>query len=279
MCGAACMGNVEALRHLLAAAPELATATDADGRTPLFYAASNVRTDAVHMLLAAAPAAALVADKYNTVPLHAAAQAAGENLVRLLLAAEPAAALLGDRLGKLPLYYAAQRGNCAIVRLLLDAAPAAASFRANLQSFLPLEEAIDQAATYRDHHLHAFATHFLQVARLLLRATPPDDALAALAVNGELTLPLFADLAACRPLSPEQWQRMPVPCPGLGAALPAVLARSEAEAGLLVQRLPAEEQHRLRTAALALGRAQRELGVALEPALVGRVLALAAAAP
>ena len=65
--------------------------------------------------------------------------------------------------------------------------------------------------------------------RLLLPASPPEAALAtALSAPekaGQMALPLFADLAACTALAPEQWQRMPAPCPGLGAALPAVLAR------------------------------------------------------
>ena len=67
------------------------------------------------------------------------------------------------------------------------------------------------------------------------------------------------DLAACTALSPRQ--RMLAPCPGLGAALPAVLARSV--------------RQRLRLGALCLGRAQKEHCTELPAALVGQVLALA----
>ena len=43
------------------------------------------------------------------------------------------------------------------------------------------------------------------------------------------------------------------------AALPAVLGRSEEEAGCLVRRLPEAERERLRAAALALARASRDM--------------------
>ena len=55
-----------------------------------------------------------------------------------------------------------------------------------------------------------------------------------------------------------------------------MLARSEAEAALLLSRLPAEVRERLRTSALCLVRAQREHDIELPAALVGQVLALAA---
>ena len=91
-------------------------------------------------------------------------------------------------------------------------------------------------------------------------------------------LPCPVCLTVFQLLLPSQWQRVPAPCPGLGAALPAVLARSEAEAGCLVGRLPVKERAWLRTAALCLGRAQRMEGVELERVLMGRMLALALAA-
>ena len=160
------------------------------------------------------------------------------------------------------------------MRLLLGAAPAAAAAKAGgpLAS-LPLKVSLIRAMHATEA---ADRARRLEAARLLLPATPPKGALAALAAAGDLALPLIADLAACTALSPAQWQRVPAPCPGLGAALPAVLARSMTEAALLVGRLPVEVRERLRTGALCLGWAQRVLGVELERALVGQVLALAA---
>ena len=81
--------------------------------------------------------------------------------------------------------------------------------------------------------------------RPVLPATETHAALAALAAAGEAAVPLFADVACQRPLSSTDWQLVPTPCAGLGAALPAVACRSRAEAGQLVRRLlPAERQPR-----------------------------------
>ena len=96
-------------------------------------------------------------------------------------------------------------------------------------------------------------------------------------------LPLFAVFVIMRPpLTEEEWALLPAPCPGLGRALPAALAHSPAQARQVVQRLPAEDVARLRTAALALQRAQKrppglDCSVMLPSELVWRILALACA--
>ena len=244
MCSAAAAGHLPELRRLLAANPGLAADTDSYGRTPLGRAAAAGKADAVRLLLGAAPAAALTAD------------------------AE----------GRLPLHVAACWGRANAVRLLLEAAPTVATRRTtDLDGRLPLEMALSLLAYSMWVHAQAHAqARFLETARLLLPATPPEDALSALGNAGQVALPLYADLAACAALSPGQWQRMPSRCSALAAALPAVLARSAAEAALLVRRLPAEVRQRLCVAALCLGRAQKELQIDLPAALVGQVLALAA---
>ena len=188
--------------------------------------------------------------------------------MRMLLEIAPWAALTKDARGRLPLHIAARWGSAELAQLLLEAAPAAAM--AELAGHLPLEIALFQAQTEGD------PARFLSTARLLLPATLPERALAALEQAGEIVLHLFVDLAACVELSPAQWQRVPAPCPDLGAALPAVLARSEAEAALPVGCLPAKMRRRLRAGALCLGRAQRVRHMELPAALVGQVLALAA---
>lgn len=88
--------------------------------------------------------------------------------------------------------------------------------------------------------------------------------------------PLYTTLAARRALAPADWARVPAPCAGLGAALPAVLEQSPAEAALLVQHLPPAERQRLHIAALCLARAQRVHCAGLPPVALGRILALAA---
>ena len=257
------------MRLLLVAAPTAALTANAEGCLPLHMAADKGKEGAVLLLLEAAPAAVLAADAEGYLPLHLAADSESVEAVRLLLEAAPAAALTADVQGRLPVHWAANNGCAEAVCLLLEAAPTAA-LAADVEGWLPLEIALDQAREQTDEH-----ARYLETARLLLQATPPDMALTALEEAGEVALPLFADLAACAALSPEQWQRMPAPCPALGTALPAVLERSEAEAALLVGCLPAEVRQRLRAAALCLGRAQRECHIELPTVLVGQVLALA----
>ncbi|PSC70817.1 ankyrin repeat PH and SEC7 domain containing [Micractinium conductrix] len=76
------------------------------------------------------------------------------------------------------------------------------------------------------------------------------------------------------PLAEAEWALVPAPCPGLGAALLAVLQRSAAQAARLVAHMPAGDVRRLRTAALCLARAQRAHDAPLPQPLVWRVLSL-----
>ena len=270
----AAMGaSAEAVRLLLSLAPETVLKADETGRLPLHAAAGSWTTEVVRLLLEVAPAAALTAAANGQFPLHVAAGRGSEEAVSLLLEAAPAAALAADVDGRLPIHTAADWGNAKAVRLLLEVEPAAALTPGGTGR-LPLEIALDQAV----HRVRFSIPLYLEISRLLLPATPTERALAALDKAGRVALPLFANLAACSALSPAQWQRMPPSCPGLGTALPAVLKRSVAEAALLVARLPVEARQCLRTAALCLGRAQRERHIELPAALVGQVLALAAGA-
>ena len=302
-----------AVRLLLEAAPAAALRATARGSFPLHVAAWSGRPEVVRLLLEAAPGAALRADAQGRLPLHAAASSDSAEAVRLLLEAAPAAALTADGEGRLPLQVAGINGRAEAVRLLLEAAPAGAltiimrgepllhttGWRTDAVRLL-LEAAAAEVTTeaqagsllntvLRLHRLlritlrlatrsAALSGPALRTARRLLAATPPEFALSALEESGQVALPLFANLAASTALSPAQWRRVPPCSPGLGAALPAVLARSEAEAALLVGRLPAETRQRLRIGALCLGRAQREHQIELPAALVGQVLALAAGA-
>ena len=81
--------------------------------------------------------------------------------------------------------------------------------------------------------------------------------------------PLYADLAARLPLTAEQWQQVPAPCAGLIQALPAVLARSEAEAATLVAHLSEHSRECLVLVATALACAVSTRGLSL-PADVQR---------
>lgn len=114
---------------------------------------------------------------------------------------------------------------------------------------------------------------------------PLPPAIEALAVlrrvavrEADWALPLYALLVARQPLTPEEWSLVPSPCPGLGASLPAVLARGGVEAALLVARLPPADAQRLRTLALCLARAARQGALpALPTPILSRLLALSVA--
>ena len=255
----------ESVALLLAAHPAAAQVPDSGGRLPLRYGAHSSSEAAVSQLLAAHPEAAGVADRFNRLPLHHAAESGSAPAVRLLLAAYPAAALVLDILGRTPLHQAAESGSAPAVRLLLAAHPAAALVQYR-QGCTPL-----QGTLLRSHCETAcvlLPSSGMSAAQLL-------DRFAALPnYQRQRLAPLYVALAAHLPLTPQQWQRLPTPCAGLGSTLPAVLARSEAEAALLVAHLPPVDAERLRTAALSLHRLQRRLQLDVPAHLVGRVLAL-----
>lgn len=119
------------------------------------------------------------------------------------------------------------------------------------QPTLPLELALSLAA--RDPQLRMAravacvgdAASVLPLLAKVAAQLPPQVGRPAMAAA---LRPLYVDLAARCPLSPEQWAQLPSPLPGLGAALPAVLERSEAEARALVAHLPHGNRLRLREA-------------------------------
>ena len=226
---------------------------------------------------AAAVRAALAAgadpnSEYNNLgtALHAAATRGHVECVRGLLAAGVDAAAL-DSAGWTPLALAALNGHMEAALALVAAAPDTCLTRHLSTGYCPVEWAL--------HNGH------WAVARCLLEHGPQPPAAAVLKVLGlcshlanisdEAIAPLCVLLAARQPLTPADWQQLPAPCPGLGAALPAVLARSEAEAAQLVARLPPADKQRLRTAALCIGRVERSGGLHL-PGDVLRPLLLAA---
>lgn len=77
-----------------------------------------------------------------------------------------------------------------------------------------------------------------------------------------------------RPLTAEQWQQVPAPCPGLGWVLPPLYWNSTEQARQLVQHLPPADTAVLQTAGLCLARLQRVVGVPLPGFLVGRIMSL-----
>ena len=105
-----------------------------------------------------------------------------------------------------------------------------------------------------------------------------DTVLAALNMAGARAVPLYTALVARYPLTAGQWARVPSRCRCLGAALPTVLRRSEAEAALLVRCMTDTERQHLRGLALCLGAAQHRGSLPSLPGpIVQRLLADCAA--
>lgn len=267
-------GDVERARHLLAAAPNHAAALVADpadeGRNALHFAVDRETADLelVSLLAAACPAAAADRNNWGFTALHWAARRGHTDAVRLLLTMFPSAAPVrttGLFSGYTVLQFAAADGNEDMVQLLLEAAPTSAAVEA--EGHISALDLCCQAHPWHDHHC--------RTARLLIAAPgqQPGRLLQSLNSGLPVSMPLFADVATRCPLSPANWLLVPFPCPGLTAALPAVLQRSTVEAALLVPRLPLAERRRLRTAAIALHRAQQRSQAWLPQPLAWRILA------
>lgn len=169
------------------------------------------------------------------------------------------------------------------MRQLLQASPLAALLTDHMNR-TPVElalsmMALNPQAPFDKMHL----TRAIIARRLLthapLRTQDKERLLARIAsvasrLSAGSAAPLYAILASRLPFKAAEWALVPSPCPGIGAALPAVLHRSEAEAALLVARLPAAERRRMRTLALCIGAgARRGLLPPLPSVIAQRLLA------
>ncbi|KAL4425227.1 hypothetical protein ABPG75_009243 [Micractinium tetrahymenae] len=235
-------GDVDSLSAALAAGGDPNAVPPPGYDPPLFAAASSAQPACVVALLhaGACPAAA---NSAGLLALHAAAIAGCERSVAALLHAGAAPAAASAKTAWTAVHYAAFFGHTATLRLLLKADPAAA-LAEGLGGELPVQLAL--------------RNWLEEPARILLEEGPamPLDTLLALAGKHPhgpswLLSRLIAAVAARQPLTAAEWDRVPSPCRGLAAALPSVLARSTAEATLLLQHLEAAEHARLRPAVVA----------------------------
>lgn len=277
-------GDEAAARLLFEAAPQAAGMAGAGGETPLHAVFEQGPLDLARAMVDAAPQALWMPCR-GRLPVHIAVECGNVPMLQLVLEAAPdTAAVLVETTGATPLHAAAMQGHAAAARLLVAAAPQTALLRDRRGGLIPLEAALRPVTGLVPARIDGAPQCFIDTARVLLPATPPELALPAVeaawrraAAGGrDGLLPLFPELVAAWGLTPAQWEAVPDACPGLGAALPAVLDRSTAEAGELVACLPRSARRRLRTGALALARRQHALGVSLPGSLVGRILALSA---
>lgn len=279
-------GHEEAFQLLLDAAPQAAGLAcghaDSGGEswvdwTLMHSAACGGCAPAVEALLRLAPEAPMRAATMvdagigGCLPLHFACNYGHPGAARLLLQAAPDTAAAADSSGMTALHYAALSGDPATVALVLEAAPLAA-LALDSVGRRPLQVALKAVRYARGAPTLAAA---LAAARVLLPASglDLDQMLAVLCEGEDPGHALFVDLAASSALSAEQWQHVPTPCAGLARALPAVLPRSQAEAGRLVRHLPDAERERLRAAALSLAHAGRSAPAALPGHVVDACLA------
>lgn len=270
-------GAVESVRRVLEAAPDaaaLVAAQDRLRRNALHWAAfdrSPAGPEIVRLLLDVNPSLATACDVHGSTPAYyAAALVCPDSLLMLLSAGSSAAELAAKPLitGRCLLHYVVEWPGPELVRQLLSLAPACVAVEDGHQC-TPLDVLLRPAMHLR------LTDRELAIARLLI-ATPgqePIRLLHSLNLGGSASLPLYPDTVARYPLTPADWSLVPSPCPGLAAALPAVLGRSADEAALLVANLPEPERCRLRAAALCLHRAQEVRGMALPQPLVWRILA------
>lgn len=232
--------------------------------TPLSKAARMGHVECARLLLNAG-ADVTAQSRSGWRPLHLAALDGHAAVISLLLAAG-ADPLAASDSNSVPLHLAAMVEPAESVRILAQAAPEAAGSR-NIRGRAPFD--------------HSLRVRNLEAARCLLACgAPPQQAsemLLRLHTCGGWAQPLFAALAARQPLTPAEWARVPTPCAGIGAALPAVLERSEMEAALLVRHLSTAEQQRLRTFALCLERSHFQELPLLPAPIVSRLLALSVA--
>ena len=271
---AAATGRLAVACLLLEAAPQAAglqTGNDWPG-TPLHMAVVKGQLDMVRLFLELAPHAALIPSSSQLMPISYAAHNRDPDcsaaMVQLLLNTAPTSVTSDDIAAgaSFPLVMAAMRGNAAAAHLLVRAEPNTA--------WIALQTALEHAPAAAAGTAPGDVQAYLDTARALLPAVQPAEALPLLAAGGDLTLPLFPDLAAHWPLTAAEWQQVPSPCHGLGRALPAVLQRSNEEAALLVAHPQPADSTRLQTFALALHRSQRLLDIHLPNELVHHLLSL-----
>ena len=273
-----------------AAAVLAALACGADGNAPTHGSSVGFDTSALHAASAHGHAECVAAlleggadpnrrDSCGRLPLLWAAARSGaggdahQAVVTVLLAggADPSAHAFTCSFTAA--HFAAATDSLHILRQLLAADPLLA-LRYDKYALTPLGQAL--------HWARLRGRPGLAVARCLLEEAPLQPAgevlesLAEAAARGHNVSSLYAPLVARQPLTAAEWALVPTPCANLAPALPAVLARSAAEAGLLVQHLPLADRERLRTAALCLARLQRRHDLSL-PLPISQHLLLAVA--
>ncbi|XP_066388259.1 ankyrin repeat-containing protein At5g02620-like [Miscanthus floridulus] len=120
---AAKQGDVDVVRELLQALPQLSMTVDSSNTTALNTAATQGHMDVVRLLLEVDGSLALIARSNGKTALHSAARNGHVEVVRALLEAEPSIALRTDKKGQTALHMAAKGTRLDLVDALLGAEP------------------------------------------------------------------------------------------------------------------------------------------------------------
>ncbi|RLN18135.1 ankyrin repeat-containing protein [Panicum miliaceum] len=121
---AAKQGDVDVVRELLQALPQLSMTVDASNTTALNTAATQGHMDVVKLLLQVDGSLALIARSNGKTALHSAARNGHVEVVRALVEAEPSIALRTDKKGQTALHMAAKGTRLDLIDALLAAEPA-----------------------------------------------------------------------------------------------------------------------------------------------------------
>ncbi|KAF5744649.1 hypothetical protein HS088_TW07G00226 [Tripterygium wilfordii] len=116
---AATQGHIEIVNFLLEAGSSLATIARSNGKTALHSAARNGHLEVVKALLAMEPGIARRMDKKRQTPLQMAVKGQNIEVVDELIKADPSAINITDTKGNTALHIATRKGRAQILKLLL----------------------------------------------------------------------------------------------------------------------------------------------------------------
>ncbi|KAL2328688.1 hypothetical protein Fmac_022115 [Flemingia macrophylla] len=119
---AATQGHTEIVKLLMEAGSSLATIARSNGKTALHSAGRNGHLDVVKALLEKEPAVATRTDKKGQTALHMAVKGQNLEVVEELIKADPSTINMIDNKGNTALHIATRKGRAQIVKLLLGQA-------------------------------------------------------------------------------------------------------------------------------------------------------------
>lgn len=120
---AAKQGDLDVLRVLMDAHPELTMTVDLSNTTALHTAATQGHTEVVNFLLEAGSSLATIAKSNGKTALHSAARNGHLEVLKALLEMEPGIATRTDKKGQTALHMAVKGQNLEVVELLIKADP------------------------------------------------------------------------------------------------------------------------------------------------------------